>query len=123
VTPAERWPSPSRPDPREEPDAQLRLLEDYRDGVIELVTDAGIERSRTSSPDDFDIGVRIVEELAASGRTFTADTARDEGAPANVVGAVFRTLAARGAIVFVGVTTSTRISSHGRLQREWRSAR
>lgn len=117
-----RWPSPSRPDPQAEPTPQLQLLHDYRDCLIETVADAGIKRSRTSNPDDFDIGVQVVERLALRGAIFTADDARAEGAPAHVMGAVFRTLAHRGVIVFAGTTTSTVVTSNSRLTRQWRGA-
>jgi hypothetical protein len=122
VTAPARWSPPSRRDPHAEPEPQLSLLSDYRERMVEAATDAGVKKSRISNPDDFDLGLEVVQRLANRGGIFTADDARAEGAPAHVLGAVFRTLASRGVIVFAGTTTSTTISSHQRLTRQWRSA-
>jgi hypothetical protein len=119
MTSAARWPAPSRPDPSAEPSPQLTLLTEYRGTMIEAATTAGVERVRTSNPDDFDHGLEVVEGLEG---VFTADDARAAGASPHVLGAVFRTLARRGAIVSVGTTTATTLTSHGRLTRQWRKA-
>ena len=64
-----------------------------------------------------------LRELAASGAEFTADDLHDRvqhlASSPHALGAIIGTAARRGEIVCVGVSTSTRASRHGGLQRRW----
>lgn len=65
----------------------------------------------------------VLDRLAASGATFTADDVTEEvGVPRqpNAVGGLFR--ANRGALEAVGYTQAGRTQSHARVLRVWRGA-
>lgn len=66
----------------------------------------------------------IVEDLAESGVTFTADTLRERGLPEpehhNQWGSVFGTASRRGIIAKADYSSSQRKSRHGGFLHAWR---
>jgi hypothetical protein len=68
---------------------------------------------------------RVVRELAATGREFTAETVRERtGHPLashpNALGALLGAAARRGEIVAVGFVQATRPEAHARILRVWK---
>lgn len=94
----------------------------------QLTIDEILAATAKAVPTWTDRAHRAIDQLAATGRPFTADDITrliglprpDEGVNRNnAVGAVFRAAARRGVIVRVGFTQSGRTRSHGRVLAEW----
>lgn len=84
---------------------------------------AGQQRTTTAHPDDRARVEAAVRELAATGRPFSANSARPmHGCTGPVVGAVFSALASEGLIRRVGYVASTDPGTHAHPVAEWVAA-
>ena len=115
-----RWPAPNRPAETPDPSPQLTLTE-YRDAVVAAAKDAGTTTARKGDPDLYAAALEVIERWAERGAVFSADdvVADLAGVAGPAVGSAFRAAASAGIIRAFGVTTTSRVSSHGRLLRLW----
>lgn len=82
--------------------------------------DAGMARATAAHPDEASRVAAAIRRLAATGRPFSANDARQlHGVRGGVVGATFNALRAEGLIEPVGSETSTDKGTHGKSVARW----
>lgn len=113
-----------------EPAALFDVRRDLINGPRVVASIAAQRGMRSALDHEGDQGRAVARQrvlhVASLGEEFSIDTVRAEEfvntVSAGTWGAVFSTLAREGRIRRVGVTTSKRPESHGRLVRVWREA-
>ena len=97
--------------------------DEFKRSLHDRARSTGLASARVGDPDGFELALEVLERLAGTGATFTADDVRSEVVVAsNAVGAAFRHAARQGLIEQVGFVSSQAPSRHGAVIRSWRGS-